>query len=88
MWLDGGLTGRQAPVDEAYDANKLLSSAERQNHKADPTGVRHTCTKERHLVECFFTKLKSFRKAAARYDKFAITFKAVVTLTACFIWLQ
>ncbi|MBS5049873.1 MAG: transposase [Desulfovibrionaceae bacterium] len=39
-------------------------------------------------VECFFAKLKSFRRVAARYDKLAITFKASVILVACLIWLQ
>lgn len=27
--------------------------------------------KERHLVECFFNKIKHFRRVATRYDKFA-----------------
>ena len=30
--------------------------------------------KERHLVECFFNKLKQFRRIGTRYDKLASTF--------------
>ena len=41
--------------------------------------------KERHLIECFFAKLKSFRRVATRYDKLAITFKTAVMLAACLI---
>ena len=44
--------------------------------------------KERHLVECFFAKLKSFRRIATRYEKLAATFRANVMLAACLIWLQ
>jgi len=42
--------------------------------------------KERHLVECFFNKLKHFRRVATRYDKLVSRFKAFVYL-ACFMIL-
>ncbi len=41
--------------------------------------------KERHLVECFFNKLKAFRRVATRYDKLATSFIAFVHLAS--IWL-
>lgn len=41
--------------------------------------------KERHLVECFFLKLKNFRRIATRYDKLATSFLAFVYLAAIFI---
>ena len=92
-----GLLADKLLADRAYDANKLLALAERQNHKVviPPTPRRLIqreydlhAYKERHLVECFFAKLKSFRRVATRYDKLAITFKAAVMLAACLIWLQ
>lgn len=43
--------------------------------------------KERHLVECFFQKLKLFRRIATRYDKLARRFLAFVHLACVFIWL-
>jgi len=43
--------------------------------------------KERHLVECFFQKLKCFRRIATRYDKLARRFLAFVHLAAIWIWL-
>ena len=84
-------------VDRAHDANKLLASAERRNHEAviPPMSGRLIqreydahAYKERHLVECFFAKLKSFRRVATRYDQLAVTFKAAVILAVCLIWLQ
>lgn len=41
--------------------------------------------KERHLVECFFNKLKHFRRVATRYDKLAASFLAFIYVAAIFI---
>ena len=40
--------------------------------------------KERHLVECFFNKLKHFRRIATRYDKLASSFLSFVYIAS--IW--
>ncbi len=92
-----GLLADKLLADRAYDANKLFALAERQNHEVviPPVPARlvqreydiHAC-KERHLVECFFANLKSFRIVVTMYDKLAITFKATVMLAACLVWLQ
>ena len=92
-----GLLAEKLLADRAYDANKLLALAERQNHEMviPPMPGRRIqreydshVYKERHLVDCFFARLKSFRRVATRYDKLAITFKASVMLASCLIWLQ
>jgi len=44
--------------------------------------------KERHLVECFFQKLKWFRRIATRYDKRDDSFLAFVYLAATMILLK
>lgn len=41
--------------------------------------------KERHLVECFFNKLKHFRRVATRYDKLAASFMAFTYIAAIFL---
>ncbi|MGN0517585.1 MAG: IS5 family transposase, partial [Acutalibacteraceae bacterium] len=41
--------------------------------------------KERHLIECFFNKIKAFRRVATRYDKLASSFLAFVYIAS--IWL-
>ena len=43
--------------------------------------------KERHLVECFFNKLKHFRRIATRYDKLSSMFQAFVLIACIMIWL-
>jgi transposase len=44
--------------------------------------------KERHLVECFFNKIKHFRRVATRYDKLSSMFQAFVFLAAILLWLK
>jgi transposase len=44
--------------------------------------------KERHLVECFFSKLKQFRRIATRYEKTAGNYRAMLHLVATIIWLR
>ena len=40
---------------------------------------------ERHFIECFFNKIKHFRKLATRYDKLATSFLAFIHCAAVFI---
>ena len=44
--------------------------------------------KERHLVECFFQKLKWFRRIFTRYDKLDASFLAFVYVAAIVILLK
>ena len=44
--------------------------------------------KERHLVECFFNKLKNFRRVSTRYDKLISRFKTFVYLACVMILLK
>lgn len=44
--------------------------------------------KERHLVECFFNKIKNFRRIATRYEKTARNFLAMITLACTMVWLR
>ena len=41
--------------------------------------------KERHLVECFFNKIKHFRRLATRYDKLATSFMAFIYVAAILV---
>jgi transposase len=44
--------------------------------------------RERHLIECCFSRLKQFRRVATRYEKTARNYLAVVTLAATLLWLR
>ena len=43
--------------------------------------------KERHLVECFFMKIKDYRRISMRFEKLARRFLAMVHLASCLVWL-
>ena len=52
-----------------------------------PWPVDWSLYKERHLVECFFQKIKWFRRIATRYDKSDASFLAFVYLASIAILL-
>ena len=44
--------------------------------------------KDRNLVECFFCKIKHFRRIATRYEKTALSFFSMLSLIGAMIWLR
>ena len=44
--------------------------------------------KERHLIECFFSKLKPFRRVFSRFEKTATSFLAFLCFASTLIWLR
>jgi transposase len=44
--------------------------------------------KERHLIECFFGKLKHFRRVFSRFEQLARNFLAFIHLACSLIWLR
>ena len=44
--------------------------------------------KERHLIECFLSKIKEYRRVATRYEKLSQTFLSFVYLAASMIWIK
>jgi transposase len=43
--------------------------------------------KERHLVECFFNKIKRYRRIALRCEKTLASFRAFVMIACTMVWL-
>ena len=44
--------------------------------------------KERHVIECFFNKLKHYRRIFTRFDKLAQRYLSFVQLASTLIWLR
>ena len=42
---------------------------------------------ERHLVECFFNRIKQFRRVAMRYEKTARHYLAMVLIACILVWM-
>jgi putative transposase len=85
-------------ADAAYDADHLRTFiAEKMGAKAhikpNPSRTNRPdidwwLYKERHLVECFFNKLKRFRRIALRCEKTVTSFKAFVDLACAMAWIS
>lgn len=82
--------------DKAYGAKAIRDHIDSQeasytippkSDAANPWPVDWYTYKERHLVECFFQKLKWFRRIATRYDKLDASFLAFVYLASIAILL-
>lgn len=92
-----GLKNTMLLADKGYDSNALVQRIEEQksvavippkknrNHKRDYD--RHVY-KERHLIECFFGKIKHFRRVFSRFDKTAIVFMSFLQFVGALIWLR
>jgi len=91
------IKGSNVLGDRAYDADAILEYLNKRGavavipSKANRTVQRETdwwLYKERHLVECFFQKIKWFRRVATRYDKSDDAFLGFVYLAAICILLK
>lgn len=74
------ISGSNILGDKAYGTEKIRTYITERNAKytipprennSDPWYCDYWLYKERHLVECFFNKIKAFRRVATRYDKLA-----------------
>jgi transposase len=94
-----GLTGiGHVIADAAYDADhfrdfiadSLIASAQiKQNpSRSGSRNIDWMLYKERHLVECFFNKLKRFRRIALRCEKTLSSFKGFVDLACAMAWIS
>jgi len=79
--------------DKAYGSSEIRHWINEQGAKytipprenaTEPWAVDWYLYKERHFVECFFSKLKHFRRIATRYDKLAKSFLAFVYIASIF----
>ena len=84
-------------ADAAYDSDKIRNAIAAKGAVAvipDNTSraSKHTLDKhlykQRHLIECCFSKLKQFRRVATRFEKTACNYLAVVTIAAIVLWLR
>ena len=94
--LLGDITDAYVAADKAYDAAPLVQLLEGKRctvvipSKADRAGQRNIdlhLYKERHLVECFFQRIKRFRRIAMRFEKLARNFLAFLHLVSALVWL-
>ena len=83
--------------DKAYDAESILTiiaEMEAQavippkRNRSEQRDYDEELYKERHLVECFFNKLKQFRRCFSRFDKLARNYLSFLHFASALIWLR
>ena len=91
------ISGSNILGDKAYGTNSIRTYITEQrasytippkSNVVEPWFCDFHTYKERHLIECFFNKLKVFRRVATRYDKLAVSFLAFVHLASIWILLK
>ena len=85
------ISGSHVLADRAYGAREIREYISEhgasyvippQSNVSKPWPVDWHLYKERHLVECFFQKIKWFRRIATRYDKLDASFLSFLYLAA------
>ncbi len=83
--------------DKAYDADSILRTIAEMGAEAVIPPKRNRkeqrdydkeLYKERHLVECFFSKLKHYRRCFSRFDKIAQNYLGFLYFASTLIWLR
>ena len=95
-----GLTpeGAEAFIgDKGYDSDALVQAIEargmeavippRSNRK-EGREVDWFVYKERHLIECFFNKIKHYRRIFSRFEKLARNYMGMLRFVSTLIWLR
>ena len=84
-------------ADKAYDSNDIRKQIAEQNcnavipsrvNRINPYDYDEFLYKERHVVECFFGKMKHFRRIFSRFDKSARNFLSFLSFVGAIIWLR
>lgn len=94
------LAGQQSDyvlADKGYDSAALIALIDargavpvipsRRNSKQPRAYDRHLY-QERHLVECFFNKIKWFRRISTRFDKLDRNYLGFLSFVSVLIWLR
>ncbi|MET0156009.1 MAG: transposase [Rickettsiales bacterium] len=89
--------GANVLADKGYDCDAIVKQSEIQGCKAviPPKSNRKVkrdvdfrLYKEVHVVECFFGKIKFFRRVFSRFDKNADAYMGFIVLASIVIWLK
>lgn len=92
-----GFKGVNVLADKGYDSSDLVTQLESQNctpiipsrsNRKQPRDYDEHTYKERHLIECFFNKIKHFRRVFSRFDKKASSFMGFLAYASFIICMR
>ncbi len=91
-----GSLGRVLIADRGYDADSLVNSLRARRCKVVIPPRKNRSRRrpydrklyaQRFRVECFFQRLKRFRRIGTRYDKRALNYLGMVLVAAILLWI-
>ncbi len=83
--------------DKGYDSDALVQAIEARGMTAVIPPRRHRTElrkmdwflyKERHLIECFFNKIKHYRRIFSRYEKTSRNYMVMLRWVSALVWLR
>jgi transposase len=92
-----GLNPEAVLADKAYDADELIDFLREKGitvvippkkNRKEQRNYDFFRYGERHLIECFFNKIKQFRRIFSRFDKLADKYMAFLQFASVLIWLR
>jgi len=95
--LGDDLDGCIILADKAYDSKEIRHFIESHNGTSNipskknaksPAPYDKELGKKRYIVECYFGRIKRFRRVATRYEKLSITYLSFVTLASLADWMR
>ena len=90
-------TAKALMADKAYDANKVIEAVKKRkmipvippkSNRVNPHSCDFVLYKERHLIECFFGKIKHYRRIFSRFDKKVKNYIGFLRFVSALIWLR
>ena len=84
-------------ADKAYDSNDFIEILKEQQcepniplakNRKEPRDYDEHLYKERHAIECFFGKIKHFRRIFSRFDKSAQSYLSFLHFVGVLIWIR
>ena len=95
--LSANLSDTALIGDKAYDCDDYIDFLTNKNCEAvippknnrlSPRDYDKHIYKERHAIECFFNKIKHFRRIFSRFEKMAQSFLSLVYFVGALIWFR
>lgn len=83
--------------DKGYDSKAFRETIKKQecepvipsrSNAINPCEYDKHIYKERHVIECYFSKMKHFRRVFSRFEKTARNFAAFLCFVGAIIWLR
>ena len=97
-WLALTPQGAEAlGADKAYDSNPFLAAIEQRGMQAvippranrtEPRVYDWFIYTERHVIECFFNKIKHYRRIFSRFEKRSRNYMGFLRFVSALIWLR